>query len=303
MSSARPGVEYAVRLVKFTNERYKNDDQSLASIWDQVDDHYNDMMMLKGGDKLLALDKFCHSLQTQWGKGSKEISLSLRDLLQIVQWKFTKGKARPALMKHLNSNANEQIQSISKKAFGKSEDGDISGALDILCNGIKGVGPATASAILSLHREDLFVFMDDEVIDCLGNLKKRAYTTKVYLDLNQKCTQLANCLGRGWTPRRVGRVIWTAARLGATGKGDDILMTLLKEVDDTNDDPPLTIVEKVKGGMNKKRRSQPSDMTTTEAVECEAATASPSKKAKIPSATGDVLLTRRRSKRKRITVK
>jgi len=75
---------------------------------------------------------------------------------------------------------------------------------------LKGVGPATASAVLTLIRPDVFCYLYDEVIDCFE--PQRDYKMANYLRVNNRCLQLARTLGDGWTTSRVAKTIWTAAR-------------------------------------------------------------------------------------------
>ena len=82
---------------------------------------------------------------------------------------------------------------------------------------LKGVGPATASAILSLTRPDVFSYMFDEAIDCFS---RRNYTLKEYVDLNDECTVIAKNLGGSWTPFRVSQCLWIAAKSLAMGGVD-----------------------------------------------------------------------------------
>lgn len=201
----RPGVEAAARLAK------RIDDKQL---WERIEAQYSTMILGKGGSKLSELDNFCESL----GKKLREdqYTLSKADLLEVINWKFTKGKPRHALKKLLNSNSEEDISQAWNAAAANSRS-NAKCAIDSLSL-LKGVGPATASAFLSLYNPENFAFMDDEVIECLHE-GKRGYTVKIYLDINEKCITIANTLG--WTPRRVGRALWTAARIQASG-GDDL---------------------------------------------------------------------------------
>ncbi len=169
--------------------------------------------------------------------------ISCEELFQIMKWKFSKGKSRP-LWKYLNSNSEESVQKHSKASFliasqpvdcvnnssNKNNDNDncsgssgtISEAIKEMCK-LSGVGPASSSAILSLFRPDLFVFMDDEVIECLHS-GKREYSLKVYLEVNQKCQTIASQLGEGWDVRRVGRALWTAATIKAYSEEEDLTL-------------------------------------------------------------------------------
>jgi hypothetical protein len=77
--------------------------------------------------------------------------------------------------------------------------------------------------------------MDDEVIECLYD-GKRGYTLKIYLEVNDRCREIASQLnmarkerkddsegssssssssGGGWTPCKVGKALWTVAMMSA----------------------------------------------------------------------------------------
>ena len=132
-----------------------------------------------------------------------------------------KGKARPALRKYLSISTDAEVKQKTTEGFGFVEkeiinENDVKAALSAISE-LSGVGPATASAVLSLYRPEKFVFMDDEVVECLYD-RKRDYKLSTYLEINEKCAKLARELGEGWHPRRVGKVLWTASRLLATGR-------------------------------------------------------------------------------------
>lgn len=202
----RPGVEAAVRLAQRPGDK---------ELWERVEGQYSAMIEDKGGYKLNQLDSFSENLgEALRGKNS---TLSKDDFIRLIDWKFTKGKPRHALKRLLNSNSEQDIEDAWNEATAKAIGNDIKGAIDSFSI-LKGVGPATASAFLSLYKPECFAFMDDEVIECLHE-GKRGYTVKVYLELNEKCINLGKELG--WTPRKVGRALWTAARIHASG-GDDL---------------------------------------------------------------------------------
>ncbi|KAL7523168.1 hypothetical protein ACHAXR_000051 [Thalassiosira sp. AJA248-18] len=97
-----------------------------------------------------------------------------------------------------------------------------------LCE-LRGVGPATASAILCLYRPDIFAFMDDEVIECLYD-GKRGYTLKIYLEVNERCREIATELNKArkndgtseWTPCKVGKALWALATMSAVNDEDGL---------------------------------------------------------------------------------
>jgi len=188
-------------------------------LWEKIEARYKEMILEKGGEKLSKLDDDCDNFSRKF-RETDSPTLSKEELLSVVEWKFLKGKPRYALMNHLKSNGSKLVEESSSDAFKKSTERDISGAITSLCE-LKGVGPATASAILSLHSPDLFAFMDDEIIECLFD-GKRAYTLKIYLEVNSKCFAISQQLGKNWSPRRVGRALWTAARIFALTGEDPI---------------------------------------------------------------------------------
>ena len=186
------------------------------------------------------------------------LSLSKNELMTVVQWKFAVGKTRNALLGHLRSNKETTVKASTRSALSVAlnmvcvdEDGDegdaqeekaknnVKTAITELTAPLAGVGPATASAILSMIRPDEFCYMYDEVIDCFSS--KRSYSLKEYLLVNQECTKIAQSLNKmmkqkkdqskkkkkkakmeqeqPWTSFRVSQTLWIAARI-CKGGGD-----------------------------------------------------------------------------------
>jgi hypothetical protein len=201
----------------------------------------------KCGTRLIELEKHREDL-----KLVEQMSLTKEQLVDvIVEWKFLMGKPRNALRPLLQSNSDAAVISASRQAFATLDgipttngmiaaicdidncsssnyNSEIIKAMNHLCE-LRGVGPATASAILCLYRPDIFVFMADEVIECLYE-GKRGYTNKIYMQINDRCRGIASQLniarqkmGNGttdpvivWTPCIVGEALWTVAILSAT---------------------------------------------------------------------------------------
>ena len=236
----RPGVEAAARLLSLSPP------SAHLESWDLAASYYKEMLAAKEcGTRLIALEKRREDL-----KLVEQMSLTKEQLVDvIVEWKFLIGKPRNALRPILRSNSDAAVISASQRAFATLDgipktngiaaicdidncssyyNGEIIKAVNHLCE-LRGVGPATASAILCLHRPDIFVFMADEVIECLYE-GKRGYTNKIYMQINDRCRDIASQLniarqkmGNGttdpvivWTPCIVGEALWTVAILSAT---------------------------------------------------------------------------------------
>ncbi len=204
MSKKRPGVDAAIQLAK------SND----VDTWSRVNEHHDSLIDSKLQDRA---DQLGVVMQ-----GGRKDSLSKSDLLDtVIPWKFAVGKRRNALLGLLRSNSEADISKWTKEGMahartidGDASEQDITTAVGKITE-LKGVGPAAASVILSLIRPDIFSYMYDEVIDCF--LPKRTYTLKVYITCNAECIRIARSLGGDWTPAKVARTLWAAARVSANG--------------------------------------------------------------------------------------
>mmetsp|Transcript_16556 Transcript_16556/g.24773 ORF Transcript_16556/g.24773 Transcript_16556/m.24773 type:complete len:339 (-) Transcript_16556:213-1229(-) len=223
MPKPRPGVEAAVRL----SNNILN-----ASTWTAIEHQYKDMLLQKNGMKLFNLDEQCDALAKKWHAyaDTPGAHCTCDDLYTVIEWKFAKGKARPMLWKHIRSNDEENVKDASRRAFQALDNVQVDiddststcntssdelnkvlkRALETFSE-LKGIGPATSSAFLSLYRPDLFAFMDDEVLESFNG--ERKYTIPAYLKMNDECMARAKELGKGWTTRRIGKTFWSAARI------------------------------------------------------------------------------------------
>jgi len=236
---SRPGVEAAARLVSLpiSSSSSSSVDNNIKS-WNTALSHYESMIKAKGNTKLYNLDQQRRLIAQQWREDyiqNEECNMTKDQLLNvIIPWKFGKGKPRNALKPLLQSNKEGDVTRASMLAFNfaessiadntNKEDGDVNHvqeAIKALCQ-LSGVGPATASAVLSAYCPQSFAFMDDEVIECLYEAK-RGYTLKIYLAVNDRCVDIAEELNGasgggnsgGWTPADVAKALWTVATMSA----------------------------------------------------------------------------------------
>ncbi len=259
----RPGVQDAERLVALAPL------SNFIDSWEVASSHYDAMLVAKGGARLVELDQRRKDLAADWrmiSTSAVTMSMTKDQLLNIIiEWKFLKGKPRHALKPLLRSNSEASVIAASKLAFAAANaipkrtvevTTDAHLAINHLCE-LKGVGPATASAVLCLIRPDAFAFMDDEVIECLLPNKKRGYTLGIYTEVNDRCREIADELNLAmtrrrkrrktkvdekesdgshseeeWTSCRVGKAIWACAIMSAT-KDEDGLSAIFKKKPDT----------------------------------------------------------------------
>jgi hypothetical protein len=227
MSRLRPGSSQAKELFEASIE-------ASQSRWiDNLRDYPRAIMILdqlKQG-RLQALDHFWRHEYPQILRSRSPSYLELADLSRIMQWKLCRGKARP-LQALVDSNSSSLVVEVSKQAFELiQQDGDNwKAAFDQLVK-LKGVGEATASAILAPIAPESCPFMADEVID--ATCPKRDYTRKTYNILRDAAIAKANSLNaiqseHHWTAEDVGKALWTRAILAAY---DDQYSSAKREAD------------------------------------------------------------------------
>ncbi|UNI23538.1 hypothetical protein JDV02_009356 [Purpureocillium takamizusanense] len=144
--------------------------------------------------------------------------MTLDDVKLLVEWKLRHGKFRPTLMSLVSSNpaplvsstissalsAYRSSSSASPSPAGTSSDPSsaaaaaASAALDALCK-LRGIGPATASLLLSVHDPRRAPFFSDEAFLWLcaaGNPRAPIkYSAKEYRGLAERAAEVATRLG------------------------------------------------------------------------------------------------------------
>ncbi|QIW98251.1 hypothetical protein AMS68_003769 [Peltaster fructicola] len=124
----------------------------------------------------------------------EEAHLTKQELVTLVEWKVSHGKFRPSLKKLAQENDEERVEAVTKTAF---DDGDTGKALKHLCT-LRGVGPATASLLLSVRKIDDVPFFSDELFrwcsweDKPGSGWDRGikYNNKEYAELTKAVDEL-----------------------------------------------------------------------------------------------------------------
>ncbi|KDR83276.1 hypothetical protein GALMADRAFT_221182 [Galerina marginata CBS 339.88] len=152
--------------------------------------------------------------------------ITLPELQAIMEYKLAFGQNRPALRAMIRKNSAAQVKDASERALAHAlDDGDwaeVQKAMNVLCE-LKGVGPATASLILSLLYPSTIPFFSDEAtVDVLapsGGRKGIKYTAKTYKALYDALDGICASINQNTPtedPIRRGeleRAIWHAFRM------------------------------------------------------------------------------------------
>ncbi|KAK4302081.1 hypothetical protein Pmani_025809 [Petrolisthes manimaculis] len=172
----------------------------------------------KTASDLLELDKWY-----QESLGEEVLSRSLphlvkEELVRLMTWKLTRGKFRPSLLNFVKSNEEKAVIKATRDGIKAAQKNNLTSATTAIM-ALKGVGPATASAVLAAVVPQYFSFYADEVAASLPALKNHKYQLKDYKLLNVEMVDLAHRLNTSeqknqvetekWTPHRVELAVWT----------------------------------------------------------------------------------------------
>ncbi|XP_020390120.1 uncharacterized protein zgc:112496 [Rhincodon typus] len=190
------------------------------TVWRSIFAVYGDVVEAKAmaskgkkASKLIALDKWYQEALPEAVCSRKEKFLTHAELVQLMEWKLTRGKFRPTLQQMVMSNSRESVEACTRKAFKLLP--DVSAAITELSK-LKAVGPATASAVLVAGAPQEAAFMADEAVESVPGLVPIKYTLKHYIlylhKVRERATQLNNDDSlKDWTPHRIEQCLWTWA--------------------------------------------------------------------------------------------
>ncbi|EEF52229.1 uncharacterized protein LOC8265244 [Ricinus communis] len=181
------------------------------SLWKEALADYPARIESLKKSNLISLDEFYRiQLPSLIQKRNPNPYITTPELSKLMQWKLSRGKWRPRLLDYVSSLDEEIVKSASQKAFQSLP--DVSKAVTELTV-LKGVGPATASAVLAAYAPDVAPFMSDEAMEAaLGSSKD--YTLKQYLSFVDKLQTKAKELSSNedsFTPSDVETALWSYA--------------------------------------------------------------------------------------------
>ncbi|KDN50804.1 hypothetical protein K437DRAFT_254974 [Tilletiaria anomala UBC 951] len=138
--------------------------------------------------------------------------LTKEDIVKLMKWKLARGKFRPTLMSLVSSNDSKDVEAITKEALQLGTAAP-SKVMNKLCE-LKGVGPATASAILSTYAFEDVPFLSDEASLAMG-LGTPKYTAK-YFEQFREAMQRRLQAEEGWkTMETLEMACWAWVVLGS----------------------------------------------------------------------------------------
>lgn len=180
----------------------------------------------KDGQKTLSeLDHFRYvdAVETFDLKNPKR-EMELEDIKTLVEWKLRHGKFRPKLLSLVSSNPPatvSQTLDFARNLYTNSN--DARGTVRALAK-LKGIGPATASLLLSVHDAQNAIFFSDEAfywLCCGGKKASIKYNIDEYAALNDEAQALVKRLGVSATDiEKVAYVLMKGPSLAKDAESD-----------------------------------------------------------------------------------
>lgn len=181
--------------------------------------------------KLHDLDKLrFESIPEKVAQRKKEFDafLEKEEVESLVEWKLKHGTFRPKLLSLVSSNSASDLRGTTGYAFGYCQENPSNPveAAKILVK-LKGIGPATASLLLSVYKPDAVAFFSDELFRWVhweegkgkGWDRKIGYTMKEYQSL---CKEVEKVRARLDVPAvEIEKVAWVLGRKGADLAGTE----------------------------------------------------------------------------------
>ncbi|XP_063380786.1 uncharacterized protein LOC134667351 isoform X1 [Cydia fagiglandana] len=168
----------------------------------------------KKPEELIKLDNwYQNELPKKIKSRGKDAHMIHEELVQLMKWKQARGRFYPQLSYLIKVNTPRAVMAETKKAFRKLP--NIESAMTALSN-LKGVGTATASALLAAASPEIAPFMADECLQAIPEMEGSDFTAKEYLNfvthIQSVCDRLnkeTNGCGTKWSPHMVELAIWT----------------------------------------------------------------------------------------------
>lgn len=210
--------------------------------WAMLADQFLILLGSSSKERLLELEMW-YQEELPKSLESKDM-VDKQQLIKIVDWKLTRGKWRPRLLDFAKNADEQQVIDASSRAFTTLrnsvdiiEENQLKEALNHLIE-LKGVGPATATAILSAKNSSI-PFMSDEAL--LAVFSKKEYTLNYAIKLTAALQKKAKELNdsdttRQWNARMVERCLFIDKRAAGDALKSEKKMKRTKKNDNTDVD-------------------------------------------------------------------
>jgi hypothetical protein len=179
-----------------------------ATPWRDALNRYPEVIQGQGVDRLVELDLWYRGELRDQVRGRDPAHINRDELARITEWKMARGVWRARNLGLIWSNDADAVAETSADAFAQAP--DPKRPVTTLAR-LKGVGPATASAVVAAVHPETYPFLDDIVAAQIPDLGDVRYTLTYYARYADALRARAATLGKAWSPALVERALWSHA--------------------------------------------------------------------------------------------
>jgi hypothetical protein len=176
--------------------------------WRRALERYDHVVDAQGVARLPELDRWSRHELPGMVAARAAPHVTLPELVRLTEWKMARGVWRAPNLVLVRSNLPAQVVGTSTAALAAAP--HPSAPIATLAK-LKGVGPATASAVASAFLPEVYPFFDELVAAQVPGLGAVAWTLGYYTRYADALRTRAAQLGDGWTPVMVERALWSNA--------------------------------------------------------------------------------------------
>lgn len=171
-------------------------------------DAYPDVVERQGVAKLPELDRWYREEFPGLVSAREPAHVTHAEMVRVTEWKMARGVWRAPNLVLVRGNEPVAVEEASAAALAAAP--HPTAPIARLAK-LKGVGPATASAVLAAVRPDVYPFFDEIVAARLPGLGEVAWTLGYYGRYAEALRGEAERLGGEWTPAALERALWSLA--------------------------------------------------------------------------------------------
>ncbi|MDB4883151.1 MAG: hypothetical protein JWL95_1917 [Gemmatimonadetes bacterium] len=175
------------------------------SAWRSALDSYSDVVAKQGVARLPELDRWYREELAALLDAREPRHVELPELVRLTEWKMARGVWRAPNLVLVRSNPATEVIETSARALAQVP--HPTKPIATLAK-LKGVGPATASAVAAAAAPSVYPFFDELVAEQVPSLGKVAWTLGYYARYANALRERARALGTEWTPVMVERAVW-----------------------------------------------------------------------------------------------
>ena len=176
-----------------------------TATWRAALDRYDVVVAAQGVTRLAELDSWFRRELPALLRERKPPYVRLDELARLTEWKMARGVWRAPNLVRVKGNPAALVEQTSHDALAKVPHPT---APIAALAALDGVGPATASAVVSAFAPETYPFFDELVAHQVPGLGVVAWTLAYYARYANALRERATALGSDWTPVMIERALW-----------------------------------------------------------------------------------------------